>query len=391
MSLDDLRRHQEKNARIIEACEILDGLPRDAEDSVLSIDMTPGLPTVITLPCGMPSARYFDPPPEFEVVETDRRPGESAEAAGWRRVDEKYWRELDANSRAALAADVVAAEMLGGSGDLQRHSLVESPPAAGQREQAGTCEVAPEAGTGAGESPAHVSETPVSAPPAVAPAARKDQTAGQVTGPLTDDERAEIQRLDAEGVSRKEIARRLGRRTQTVALYLHGLAHPPKGAAGKTEESKAAQPAPVAEQASVAVSDGADAVAEAPVAVKAAPVGEIAEGVVPVAAPTPAPVAGGAAPFTARQRQIAAHVMRLHGRGDFDAATDLALVEQLTSGTKAGQVALDLGLDSAAVVGRFRALTAVIRDDRDRVTIDGQADLLLVLRVAAGVARPEAA
>lgn len=364
LSLAELAELQQAFAMIHKGVSILSGLPVNQGEAETTIDMTPGEVVIITTHFAMPGHfRRFDPPPEFVVVE----------------------RETE------QAADLVAAEMLGGSGDLQQHGLVESPPAAGQREQAGTCEVAPEAGTGAGESPAQVSETPVSALPAVAPAVHKDQTAGQVTGPLTDDERAEIQRLDAEGVSRKEIARRLGRRPQTVALYLHGLANPPKGVAGRTEEFKAAQPAPVAEQASVADTVGADAVAEAPVPVKAAPVGEIAEGVTQVAAPTPAPVAGGAAPFTARQRQIAAHVMRLNGRGDFDAATDLALVEQLTSGTKAGQVALDLGLDSAAVVGRFRALTAVIRDDRDRVTIDGQADLLLVLRVAAGVVRPEAA
>lgn len=364
LSLAEFVELQQAFAMIHKGVSILSGLPVNQGEAETTIDMTPGEVVIITTHYAMPGHfRRFDPPPEFVLVE----------------------RETD------QAADVAAAEMLGGSGDLQRHSLVESPPACAARDSGDDIPAAPQtppvsavmagsAGTGDGDPGASVGDLERTGP-----------RPGPVTGPLSDEERAEIQQLDAQGVSRKEIARRLGRRSQTVALYLHGLANPPKGAAGKTEEFKAAQPAPVAEQASVADTVGADAAVEVPVAVRAAPAGEIAEGVAPVAAPTPAPVAGGAAPFTARQRQIAAHVARLSGRGGFDAAADLALVEQLTSGTKAGQVALDLGLDSAAVVSRFRALTAVIRDDRDRVTIDGQSDLLLVLRVAAGVARPEAA
>jgi hypothetical protein len=364
LSLAELSELQQAFAMIHKGVSILSGLPVNQGEAETTIDLTPGEVVIITTHYAMPGHfRRFDPPPEFVLVE----------------------RETD------QAADVAAAEMLGGSGDLQLHGLVESPPACAARDSGDDIPAAPQtppvsavmagsAGTGGGDPGASVGDLERTGP-----------RPGQVTGPLSDQERAEIQRLDAQGVSRKEIAKRLGRRSQTVALYLHGLANPPKGAAGKTEEYKAAQPAPVAEQASVADTLGADAAVEVPVAVEAAPVGEIAGGVARRSAPNPAPVAGGAAPFTARQRQIAAHVARLSGRGGFDAAADLALVEQLTSGTKAGQVALDLGLDSAGVVSRFRALTAVIRDDRDRVTIDGQADLLLVLRAMAGVARPEAA
>jgi hypothetical protein len=172
LSLAELVELQQAFAMIHKGVSILSGLPVNQGEAETTIDMTPGKVVIITTHYAMPGHfRRFDPPPEFVLVE----------------------RETD------QAADVAAAEMLGGSGDLQRHSLVESPPACAARDSGDDIPAAPEtppvsavaadsAGTGGGDPGASVGDLERTGP-----------RPGPVTGPLSDQERAEIQRLDAQG------------------------------------------------------------------------------------------------------------------------------------------------------------------------------------------------
>lgn len=88
--------------------------------------------------------------------------------------------------------------------------------------------------------------------------------------------------------------------------------------------------------------------------------------------------------MTRRRREIAAH---LDAVGDADgrwgAVRDLELVEAFMRGQKASRVADRLLAGAGEVTQRFMLLTECITDDRGVVDIDGQADLLAVLRCRA--------
>lgn len=115
-----------------------------------------------------------------------------------------------------------------------------------------------------------------------------------------------------------------------------------------------------------------------------------AEVAVPAAeAPTPTPAAQSS--LTMTQRTILDTIRKLAGRKGFDPEIDLEIVEGFARGTKTAALALDLDLDAALLLARFRDLTACIRDHRGNMSIDGQADVLKVLRLLVQEARGVAA
>lgn len=137
-----------------------------------------------------------------------------------------------------------------------------------------------------------------------------------------------------------------------------------------------ANPAPVRP---VAAQEGAGA----PLG-QCAPARPVASG----AAPAPVVEVAGTCPddLYGESRRLWLHLDHLgYGRArgmteDWDAELDHELVERLASGARVGELALDLGIGAEILAARFRALSAPIRDDRDRVTIDGQQRLLAVLK-----------
>lgn len=102
------------------------------------------------------------------------------------------------------------------------------------------------------------------------------------------------------------------------------------------------------------------------------------------AAPTPAPAqkAGSEAdqkPLTVIQRSVLQHLQRLSD--DFMPSDDLHLAEQLAKGTPIEVIADDLGCDVKTVQARWKAfLFEHITSDKGVLTIQGQSDLLHVLR-----------
>lgn len=121
-----------------------------------------------------------------------------------------------------------------------------------------------------------------------------------------------------------------------------------------------------------------------------APLGQCAPArpVASVAVPAPVVEAASTCPddLHGESRRLWLHLDQLgYGRArgmaeDWDAELDHELVEQLAAGARVGELALDLGIGAEILAARFRALSAPIRDDRDRVTIDGQQRLLAVLK-----------
>ncbi|MDO8982748.1 hypothetical protein [Cypionkella sp.] len=74
---------------------------------------------------------------------------------------------------------------------------------------------------------------------------------------------------------------------------------------------------------------------------------------------------------------------RIKGLGfpkNWDADLDLEMVEAFARGAKADQVALDLDVDTKLLRDRYAALTACIRNDRGHISIDGQERLVRILR-----------
>lgn len=274
---------------------------------------------------------------------------------------------------------------------------------------------------------------PASAAPAAAGAARVRAApvrdgASFLRGPLSEDERAQIMALHLEGQSNAEIALRLGRRVQAVGLYLanaqvqadlqqrrgmrpigdviagiaaqvvaqravapvaEAVADPvaevvvemPGGDQGGLQQHRPAEQDPV--QAVEAVKQDAAPTAEARPEVDAPKAAAVAP-------PAPAPVAPAAKPTglgrppedaSGEVRRIWVELNALGYRGGWDADLDQELVEMLVQGVKTGQVALDLGMDTAAIKARWVALTNSILDAKGRVTIDGQKHLLEALKL----------
>ncbi|MEH6776267.1 MAG: hypothetical protein V7668_20250, partial [Cereibacter changlensis] len=266
---------------------------------------------------------------------------------------------------------------------------------------------------------AEVTETP--APEPAAPDSKAEQKPEASTapvdapqtlraGPLDDNERATITRLAADGVARPVIAAQLGRRVQSVSLYLSSLEQAKSKIEAQPREAqkapppapakvpaKAAAPAKTArfdehkaeldhldreERAAAKISNSAPAPVKVP-AKAAAPIPK------PPAPPAPkitvtAPVS--AAVTAEKQAEpvwhapIDRHLTTLGYSGGWSAGLDLDLVEGLSKGIKLGMLATDLGLDTSALKSRFTALTACVRDDFGMMTIEQQKRLLTVLR-----------
>ncbi len=79
-------------------------------------------------------------------------------------------------------------------------------------------------------------------------------------------------------------------------------------------------------------------------------------------------------------RRIWRHLEDLGFPPGWDIELDVDMVEAFGRGTKADHLAADLGVDTAAVVSRYKALTAVIRDERGHMTIEGQTRFNAILR-----------
>lgn len=163
----------------------------------------------------------------------------------------------------------------------------------------------------------------------------------------TEEEDTGLTRMMREGRSYDDIAAALGRSKKAVAVRRQrlGLAPLPPG------RPAGAKPAP------------APAVSASPLPPEAAPA---------------------AAGLTGRQSRLMAHIDALPDAEDFTPADDLALVEGLANGVTASQIADDLGCTTSDLIKRMRTLrTREIETDRGHATIDGQADLLVVLRLRA--------
>lgn len=281
-------------------------------------------------------------------------------------------------------------------------------------------------------SPAAGSGGAKSASPARPARSKKGDRADTVkTGALTEGEREEILRRHAEGEENREIARAMNRRVQSIGLFLaaQNQKGKPKGGmrpigeiaqavvdeagAQRETEDHPGQPAPAATAA-----EGQD---PQPAAGRAVP-----------AAEQPAPVAGGAGdgmlggergglqrhslaehdpvqaveaveevpPSTAEappgelhglDRRIWQHLATLPMARGWDDELDLDMVDAFGRGGRADMIAADLGVDSRQMLDRYQAITAVIRDDRGHMTIDGQAAFIRVLRLWVKHRRQQAA
>lgn len=251
-----------------------------------------------------------------------------------------------------------------------------------------------------------------------------------LTGPLSDDERAEVIRLSAAGKSNIQIAEAMNRRVQTIGLFLaaqgqNGIAKPrakadtaagfrPEGeiaaqmVAEVADTMPAGQPVPPAEDAPEPVTDagmskGPDVEAGAHQPPSAPTAEDAAATEVAVAGAAPDETPRGNAPATERadttvpagvrgeQLRIWQHLDRVGYRGMFDADLDLEMCDLLLSGHKSPAVAATLGIDTDAIACRFALLAQPIRDERGRCSLDGQSHLLAVLKARAIRARRAAA
>lgn len=187
------------------------------------------------------------------------------------------------------------------------------------------------------------------------------EAAPQVTGPLTEDERAQISAMVAEGVPRAEIAAALGRKVQTVALWI--TRHLQEDGVVRLPEAAPATDAPF------------------PADAAAAPVAAVAE-----SAPV-APAAVSAAPLSPRLREIEAVLPPTD-----DADLDLGLAKAILGGASFAEVATDLGLDTEAVRQRWIALRKPLMEPGAKpLTLAAQEDLLTILRHRVRLARGVAA
>lgn len=180
--------------------------------------------------------------------------------------------------------------------------------------------------------------------PAVVPA----NPATYVSGPLSDAEKAIIRDMSAAGDSASAIAARLDRRSATISLY---LARKPKAA------KAAAAPAAAA----------------------------------PPSKPKPAPVAPSQADLSPPERGIWQHFAGLKMPRDWSIRLDLDICEALGRGSKAHEVALDLGLDPQRIITRYKEVTAPVRDDMGRIRPDEMARFMKVLRLFAADPQGKAA
>lgn len=190
----------------------------------------------------------------------------------------------------------------------------------------------------AAKAPVAAPKVPVTArKPAVVPA----KPATYVSGPLSDAEKAIIRDMSAAGDSASAIAARLDRRSATISLY---LARKPKAA--KTTAAPASAP---------------------PVKLN----------------PPPAPAALTQASLSPPERGIWQHFAGLKMPSDWSIRLDLDICEALGRGSKAHEIALDLGLDPQRIITRYKEVTAPVRDDMGRIRPDEMARFMKVLRLFA--------
>lgn len=343
MSIGDLKSLNQSLTTVEQAAEVLGGLPASADGGV-RISIQPGEFVTLTSAFVMPECGERDASGGPALVET-------------------------------MPEVLPASEMVGGSGDLQRHVHAESPPAE-------PAAIPPETGASPEAIPraeAPVGEVASAAAPTGAPSGM-----GNFASPAwTDDEEAHLVVLvacrivegDTRRVAVEKAAALVGRTASACDNRLNTkLKDRLKRAIIHQQDEKAKRGAGVAK-----------VVASVPV--KSAPVA-------PAKAAAPAPATSAPAdipPLTMMQRTILEAIGKLSGRKGFDAELDLEIVEGFARGSKTAALALDLDIDAAMLVGRYKDLTACIRDDRGNMSIDGQADLMRVLRHLVREARGVAA
>ncbi len=166
------------------------------------------------------------------------------------------------------------------------------------------------------------------------------------SGPLSDDEKAEIRRRHAAGEDSAAIAAALNRKRPAISMFLM------RAAAAETAARKSA----------------ADTFR---------PIDEVAAAVIEKAA---ASAARPAAPADPAEARIHAHLDALPAAKGIDAEADLEIVEAFIDGRPGSEVALDLGLDGKAVKLRFDALTAPLRDVLGKLPKGGGPGLLVLHR-----------
>jgi hypothetical protein len=218
------------------------------------------------------------------------------------------------------------------------------------------------------------------APAAVAPA-EKEQAGFQRpkklrSGTYSPQEQMEFDRLAAQGAASGEIARRLNRAANPVSV--------------KLAKWRKAQRAEDADAPAPEVPDEDPDEAEMPAALEVAARQEIAvtRPVSPVALPAAVPRGSGASWYsgmTGARYLIAMYLNDLRPDPVFDCQADLALVEALARGEKAGHVAALFEVPKDDLLARWRLLNT------DAGSIEHQKNLLDVLRVRAAAGIPQAA
>ncbi|WP_370342920.1 hypothetical protein [Pararhodobacter marinus] len=283
-------------------------------------------------------------------------------------------------------------------------------------------------------SPAAAAPSAVSAAPSPLPfGERQIGKDGLLRGPWLKEEEDTIRRMHAAGESWPAIAKALGRPVPAVSYRGRSLGlTKPKASAPKTirtggrsggDVAPALSPGKTpadecigspqgvsAEAASGDTQSKTSGVAEAPKSapakagprerspVRDVPSARAGEKAAPAAVVTPSPSIppqgaarnkGMACPDDLKglQREVWFHLGSLAPDPLFDTDLDLDLVECLAAGRKLGELALDLDVDAAKLKARFDLLTEVIRDQKNRITTDGQPALLAVLRRRAQIER----
>ncbi|MFP1646102.1 hypothetical protein [Pontitalea aquivivens] len=179
-----------------------------------------------------------------------------------------------------------------------------------------------------------------------APKAAVVPSGGLVTGPLSDEEKQTIWQMVDQGSGAAEIAAKLRRRVQTVALLLNRA------------EARNAQPAPQVSRNAEQLRE-TNAAAQAPV--KAA------------VSPAPKPVEDRVV-RPAWWHEVSAVLDAVGHKGGWTSARDLELVEEATKGTPWEIIADQLGIEKREAKSRFIALTP------DGVSFEKQSRLIEVLR-----------
>ncbi|WP_290684685.1 MULTISPECIES: hypothetical protein [unclassified Haematobacter] len=338
MSIDELKTFRKSIAVVEKAADVLADLPTP-DGGEVRISLQPGERATLTTAWVMPAAGERDGMGGPILVEVEDEPRSFA-----------------------------AHGMVGGSGDLQRHCLAESPPAepaASTPETGENPEAIPRAEAPTGE--AATAADPVGEPPRP----RAAVSSVSQPEPWTEQDEAFLVELVADrlaaGDTRKtaleKAAALIGRTASACDFRLRSRLEDRLQKAVEHQRGERAKRA----------AGLAKVVATAP----EKPSTERAITAPPAPAPAPPPTEH---PLTIAQRGILDALGRLSGRKGFDAEIDLEIVEGFARGTKTAALALDLDLDAPLLLARFRDLTACIRDARGNMTIDGQADLMKVLR-----------